>query len=101
MDDARLVHLSDEPWVQVEAAFAQRRGQSGFERKISNRQAFEAVPYRAVTTRDDKRATMFLGGMLAALLTVSLRWIVNTPNSNGQTNIAKHGDNRPSISTHA
>ena len=46
MDDERLVHLSDEQWAQVEAAFPQRRGQSGFERKISNRQAFEAVLYR-------------------------------------------------------
>ena len=46
MDDDRLVHLSDEQWAQVEAAFPQRRGRSGFERKISNRQAFEAVLYR-------------------------------------------------------
>ena len=47
MDDERLLHLSDEAWAQVEAAFPQRRGRSGFERKISNRQAFEAVLYRA------------------------------------------------------
>jgi transposase len=47
MDDERLLYLSDEPWAQVEAAFPQRRGQSGFERKISNRQAFEAVLHRA------------------------------------------------------
>lgn len=47
MDDERLLHLSDEQWAQVETAFPQRRGQSGFERKISNRTAFEAVLYRA------------------------------------------------------
>lgn len=47
MDDERLLHLSDEPWTQVEAAFPPRRGQSGFERKISNRLAFEGVLYRA------------------------------------------------------
>ena len=47
MDDERLLHLSDAQWAQVEAAFPQRRGRSGFERKISNRQAFEAVLYRA------------------------------------------------------
>ena len=46
MDDERLLHLSDEQWAQVEATFPQRRGQSGFERKISNRQAFEAVLHR-------------------------------------------------------
>ena len=49
MDDERLLHLSDAQWVQIEAAFPQRRGQSGFERQISNRQAFEAVLYRART----------------------------------------------------
>ena len=43
----RLLHLSDEQWAQIESAFPQRRGRSGFERKISNRQAFEAVLYRA------------------------------------------------------
>ena len=47
MDEDRLLHLSDEQWAQVEAAFPQRRGRSGFERKISNRTAFEAVLYRA------------------------------------------------------
>ena len=47
MNDARLVHLSDEQWAQIAGAFPQRRGQSGFERKISNRQAFEGVLYRA------------------------------------------------------
>ena len=46
MDDERLLHLNDEQWAQVEAALPQRRGQSGFERKISNRSAFEAVLYR-------------------------------------------------------
>ena len=47
MDDERLLHLSDEQWAQVESAFPQRRGRSGFERKISNRLAFEAVLFRA------------------------------------------------------
>ena len=47
MDDERLLHLSNAQWAQVEAAFPQRRGRSGFERKISNRQAFEAVLHRA------------------------------------------------------
>ncbi len=47
MDDDRLLHLSDEQWARVEGAFAQRRGRSGFERKISNRLAFEGVLYRA------------------------------------------------------
>ncbi len=47
MDDERLLHPSDEEWAQIESAFPQRRGQSGFERKISNRQAFEAVLHRA------------------------------------------------------
>ena len=35
--------------------------------------------YRAVATRYDKLAAMFLGGVLAALLAVSLRCIVSTP----------------------
>ena len=35
--------------------------------------------YRAVATRYDKLATMFLGGVLAALLAVSLKSIVSTP----------------------
>ena len=35
--------------------------------------------YRAVATRYDKLAAMFLGGVLAALLAVSLICIVNTP----------------------
>ena len=49
MDDERLLHLSDAQWAQIEAAFPQRRGTSGFERKISNRLAFEAVLYRERT----------------------------------------------------
>ena len=47
MDDERLLHLSDEEWTQIESSFPQRRGRSGFERRISNRLAFEAVLYRA------------------------------------------------------
>ena len=47
MDDERRLHLSDEGWAQIESSFPQRRGRSGFERKISNRLAFEAVLYRA------------------------------------------------------
>ena len=35
--------------------------------------------YRGVATRYDKLAAMFLGGVLAALLAVSLRCIVSTP----------------------
>lgn len=35
--------------------------------------------YRGVATRYDKLATMFLGGVLAALLAISLKCIVNTP----------------------
>ena len=35
--------------------------------------------YRAVATRYDKRAAMFLGNVLAALLAISLKCIVNTP----------------------
>ena len=42
----RLLHLSDEQWAQIESSFPQRRGRSGFERKISNRLAFESVLYR-------------------------------------------------------
>ena len=49
MDEERLFHLSNEQWAQVEGAFPQRRGQSGFARKISNRLAFEAVLFRART----------------------------------------------------
>ena len=65
----RLVHLSDAQWAQIDGSFPQRRGRSGFERKS----------YRGIATRDDKLAAMFLGGVLAALLAVSLRCIVNTP----------------------
>ena len=35
--------------------------------------------YRGVATRYDKLATMFLGGVLASLLAISLKSIVNTP----------------------
>ena len=35
--------------------------------------------YRALATRYDKLAAMFLGGVLAALLAISLKCIVNTP----------------------
>ena len=35
--------------------------------------------YRGVATRYDKLASMFLGGVLATLLAVSLKSIVNTP----------------------
>jgi transposase len=35
--------------------------------------------YRGVATRYDKLASMFLGSVLAALLALSLRCIVNTP----------------------
>ena len=35
--------------------------------------------YRGIATRYDKLAAMFLGGVLAALLAVSLKCIVNTP----------------------
>ena len=37
MEEERLFHLSDAQWAEAEAAFPQRRGRSGFERKISNR----------------------------------------------------------------
>ena len=45
----RLLHLNDAQWAQIEAAFPQRRGRSGFEQKISHRTAFEAVLYRERT----------------------------------------------------
>ena len=35
--------------------------------------------YRGVATRYDKLAAMFLGGVLAALLAINLKSIVNTP----------------------
>ena len=35
--------------------------------------------YRAAATRYDKLATMFLGGVLAALLAISLKSIVSSP----------------------
>ena len=49
MDEDRRLHLRDEQWAQVEGAFPPRRGRSGFERKISNRLAFEAVLFQART----------------------------------------------------
>ena len=49
MDKERLFPLSDGQWAQVEGAFPQRRGRSGFERMSSNRLAFEAVLFRART----------------------------------------------------
>ena len=49
MDDERLWHLSEEQWNQIEGAFPQRRGKSGFEREISNRAVFEAVLFRLRT----------------------------------------------------
>ncbi len=58
MDEERLFQLSDEQWAQSEVAFPQRRGRSGFERKLSNRLACEAVLYRERTGcpwRDLKR----------------------------------------------
>ena len=48
-NEDRLLHLNDVQWAQIEAAFPQRRGRSGFEQKISNRLAFEAVLYRERT----------------------------------------------------
>ncbi len=44
-----MFHLSDEQWAQIEGAFPQRRDQRGFECKIGNRLAFEAVLFRART----------------------------------------------------
>ena len=49
MNEERLFHLSDEQWAQIEGAFPQRCASSGFERKVSNRLAFEAVLFRART----------------------------------------------------
>ena len=46
MDEERLFHLSDAQWAQIEGAFPRRRGQSGFEQKISHRLAFAAVLHR-------------------------------------------------------
>ena len=43
MDDKRLWHLNDAQQVQIIGALPRRCGNDGFERKISNRIAFEAV----------------------------------------------------------
>ena len=48
-NEDRLLHLSDAQWAQIETAFPQRRGRSGFEQKISHRTAFEAVLHRERT----------------------------------------------------
>ena len=70
MNDERLVHLSDEQWSQVEATFPQRRNQSGFGRKISNRQAFEAVFYRVQVGYPWRH----LPGEYGAPHTIYMRW---------------------------
>ena len=49
MNDERLWQLSEEQWNQIEGAFPQRRGESGFEAEIPNRTVFEAVLFRART----------------------------------------------------
>lgn len=49
MNEERLFHLSEEHWSQIEGAFPQRRGESGFEAEIPNRTVFEAVLFRART----------------------------------------------------
>ena len=49
------------------------------ERNKAERLFCKLKGYRAVATRYDKLATMFLGGTLAALLAISLKSIVNTP----------------------
>ena len=49
------------------------------ERNKAERLFCKLKGYRAVATRYDKLAAMFLGGVLAALLAVSLKCIVNTP----------------------
>jgi transposase len=49
------------------------------ERNKAERLFCKLKGYRAVATRCDKLAAMFLGGVLAALLAVSLKCIVNTP----------------------
>jgi transposase len=45
----RLYQLSEAQWGDIELSFPQRRGQSGFEREIANRDVFEAVLYRLRT----------------------------------------------------
>lgn len=49
------------------------------ERNKAERLFCKLKGYRAVATRYDKLAAMFLGGVLAALLAVSLKGIVSTP----------------------
>ena len=49
------------------------------ERNKTERLFCKLKGYRAVATRYDKLAAMFLGGTLAALLAISLKSIVNTP----------------------
>jgi transposase len=49
------------------------------ERNKAERLFCKLKGYRAVATRYDKLAAMFLGGVLAALLAVSLKCIVSTP----------------------
>ena len=49
------------------------------ERNKAERLFCKLKGYRAVATRYDKLAAMFLGGTLAALLAISLKSIVNTP----------------------
>lgn len=46
--------------------------------------------YRAVATRYDKLATMFLGGVLATLLAISLKSIVNTPQGGRRWSNRRH-----------
>ena len=49
------------------------------ERNKAERLFCKIKGYRAVATRYDKLASMFLGGVLATLLAVSLKCIVNAP----------------------
>ena len=49
------------------------------ERNRAERLFCKLKGYRAVATRYDKLASMFLGGVLATLLAVSLKCIVNAP----------------------
>ena len=49
------------------------------ERNKAERLFCKLKGYRGVATRYDKLAAMFLGGVLAALLAVSLKSIVSTP----------------------
>ena len=56
MDDERLLHLSNEQWAQVEAAFPQRRGRSGFERKIHRRLGVAGALQHAAGARKKRAA---------------------------------------------